>query len=80
MKLKPKVYSEDFSKDKEMFHFCIYSPKSKYYDDSNKLVFGKMKNKTDGIALSEFLGLKPKMYLFLEDDGSEHKENVKRKM
>ena len=29
---------EDFNSDKEMFDFTNYSTKSKYYDDSNKLV------------------------------------------
>ena len=46
---------------------------SKYYDDSKKLVVAKMKDETDGIAIKEFDGLKPKMYTFLVDDSSEHK-------
>ena len=57
-----------------MFDFGNYSPKSKYYDDSNKLVVGKMKDKTAGVAIKEFVGLKPKMYSFLVDDNSEHKK------
>ena len=32
-----------FSSNKEMFDFSNYSSKSKYYDDSNKLVIGKKK-------------------------------------
>ena len=47
------VYKE-FSNDKEMFHFSNYSTKSKYYDNSNKLVVGKMKDKTAGVAIEEF--------------------------
>ena len=39
---------EDFSSNKEMFNFSNYSTKSKYYDDSNKLVIGKMKNEIGG--------------------------------
>ena len=42
---------EDFSKDKEMFNLSNYSAKSKYYDNSNKLVVGKMKDKTGGVAI-----------------------------
>ena len=42
-----------------MFDFSNYSTKSKYYDNSNKLVIGKMKNETAGIAIEEFVGLKP---------------------
>ena len=51
-----------------------YSTKSKYYNDSNKLVTEKMKNETGGVAIQEFVGLKPKMYSFLVDDNSEHKK------
>ena len=32
------------------------------------------KDKTGGVAMKEFVGLKPKMYSFLVDDNSEHKE------
>ena len=56
-----------------MFDFSNNSPKSKYYDDSNKLVVGKMKDETAGVATKEFVELKPKMYSFLVDDNSEHK-------
>ena len=38
--IKNEDVYEDFSKDKEMFDFSNYSTKSKYYDDSNKLVVG----------------------------------------
>ena len=51
-----------------MFDFSNYSTKSKYYDNSNKLVIGKMKDETGGIAIEEFLGLKPKINLFLVDN------------
>ena len=34
----------------------------KYHDDSNKLVIGKMKDETGGVAIEEFVRLKPKMY------------------
>ena len=65
--------TEDSSSNKEMFDIGNYSTKSKYYDDgSNKLVIGKMKDETRGIATEEFVRLKPKMYSFLVDDNSEH--------
>ena len=35
--------------------------KSKCYDDSNKLVIGKMQDETGGVAIEEFVGLKPKI-------------------
>ena len=62
-----------FSNDKEMFDFSNYSTKSKYYDDSNKLVIGKMKDKSGGVVIEEFVGLKPKMYSFLVDNNERKK-------
>ena len=63
----------DFSSDKEIFQFSNYLTKSKYYDNSNKLVNGKLKDETGGAVIEEFVGLKPKMYSFLVDK-NEHKK------
>ena len=72
--IKTEDVYEDFSSDKGMFDFSNYSTKSKHSDDSNKLVIGKMKDQTGGVAIEEFVELKPKMYSFLVDDNSEHKK------
>ena len=53
-----------------MFDFSNYSAKSKYYDDSNKLVVGKMKDETGGVSIKEFVGLKPNIHSFLVDDSN----------
>ena len=53
-------------------YFINYLTKSKYYDNSNKLIIGKMTDETAGVAIEEFVGLKPKMYSFLLDN-IEHK-------
>ena len=58
---------QDFSIDKEMFDLSNYSTKSKY-DNSNKLVVGKMKDETAGFVIEHFVNLKPKMYLYQVDD------------
>ena len=71
--IKTEDAYEDFSSDKEMLDFSNYSTKSEYYDDSNKLVIGKMKEKTRGVVIKEFVGLKPKMYSFLVDN-NQHKK------
>ena len=70
--IKTEDVYEDFSNDKEIFDFSNYSTKSKYYDNSNKLVVGKMKDKTASVAIEEFVGLKPKIYLCLVNDNGEH--------
>ena len=41
-----------------MFDFNNYSAKSKYYDDSNKLVVDKMNGETTGPSIKQFVGLK----------------------
>ena len=59
--------------DKEKFDFSNYSTKPKYYDDSSKLVVGKMKDETSSFVTEEFVGLKQKM--FLVGDNNEHKKS-----
>ena len=55
-----------------MFDPSNYSAKSKYYDDLNKLVVGKIKNETGDVAIEGFLGFK--MYSVLVDDSNEQKK------
>ena len=38
-----------------------------------------MEDETGGVAIEEFVGLKPKIYLFLVDN-KEHKKNVNKKI
>ena len=71
--IKTEDVYEDFSNDKEMFDFSNHSTKSKH-GNSNKLAVCKMRDETAGVAIEEFIGLKPKMYLHLVDDNSEHKK------
>ena len=72
--IKTKDFYGDFSRDKKMFDYSNYSTQSKFYDNYNKLVPGKMKDETAGDPIKEFVGLKPKMYSFLVDDISENKK------
>ena len=72
--IKTEDVYKDFSNDKEMFDFSNYSTKSKYYDNSNRLVVVKMKDETAGPAIKEFVGLKPGIYLYSIDDNSERKK------
>ena len=69
-KIKTEDVYEDISSNKEMFDFSNYSTKLKYYDDSNKLVMGKMENEIRDVVIKEFVGLKPMIYLFLVGNNS----------
>ena len=71
--MKTEDVDQDFGSDKEMFDFSNYCSKSKYYDVSNKLVIGRMKDETEGVVIKEFVGLKPKINSFFTDD-SKHKK------
>ena len=71
--IKNEDVHEDFSKDREILHFSNYSRKSKYYDDSKKIVFGKMNKEIGCPVIRWYVWLKLNMYFFFVDDGSEHK-------
>ena len=62
--IKTKDVSEDFSSNKEIIDFSNYSTSwLKYYGNSNTLVIGKMKDEIRVIAIKEFVGLKPKIFV-----------------
>ena len=73
IKLKLKMFRKILVRLKKWLISVIVQVESNYYD-SNKLVVGKMKDKTAGVAITEFVGLKLKIYSFLGDDSSEHKK------
>ena len=54
--IKTEDIFKDCSQDREMLGFRNYSPKPKYYDYSNKLVVGQMKNETAVDVIEEFVG------------------------
>ena len=54
-----------------MFDFSNYSKDSKFFDDTNKKVIGKMKDEYGGVIIDQFIGSKSKMYSIKKIDGSE---------
>ena len=64
------VYEKIYS-DKDLFDFSDYSKNSKYDDITNKKVIGKMKDELSGRVISEFIGLKSKMYSLISVDNEE---------
>ena len=69
--IKSENVYEDFFKWKDLFDFSNYSKDSKFFDDTNKKVIGKMKDEYGGVIIDEFVGLKSKMYSIKKIDGSE---------
>ena len=64
------IYS-DFYKDKDLFDNSDYPKSSKFHFAENKKVIGKFKDETAGDTITEFVGLKSKMYSYK----TENKEN-----
>ena len=60
--IKSKNVYEEFFKWKDLFDFSNYSKDSRFFNETNQKVIGKMKDEFGGIIVSEFVGLKSTMY------------------
>ena len=69
--IKPTDVYEDFYLDKDLFNLSVYPLHSKLFDPVNKKVIGKMKDEFKGKIISEFVGLKSKMYSLVSVDDKE---------
>ena len=59
---------KDFWNDKDMFDNNDYPESSPYYCNVNKKIIGKFKDEACGIPITEFIGLKSKMYSYVKDN------------
>ena len=66
--IKTEDVYEDFYGDKNLFDFSDFPLISKFFDPANKKVIGKMK---DERIITEFVGLKSKMYSLISVDNKE---------
>ena len=62
------VYKDLFL-DKEKFDNSDYPEDSPFYFGDNKKVIGKFKDEVAGVPITEFVGLKSKMYSYIKDNG-----------
>ena len=62
---------EEFFKHKYLFDFSNFPKNSKFFDEANKKVIGKMKDVSEGKIIDEFVGLKSKMHSMKNIDGKE---------
>ena len=69
--IKSEDVYEEFFKHKHLFDFSNYPKDSKFFDETNKKFIGKMKDKSEGKIIGEFVGLKSKMYSMKNIDGKE---------
>ena len=59
---------QDFWNDKDKFDNSDYSQDSQYFNSTNKKVIGKFKDEAAGIPITEFVGLRSKMYSYMKDN------------
>ncbi|XP_068704787.1 uncharacterized protein [Montipora foliosa] len=59
---------QDFWNDKDKFDNSDYPEDSQYLNTTNKKVIGKFKDEVAGIPITEFVGLRSKMYSYMKDN------------
>ena len=67
--IKSENVYEEFFKWKDFLDFSNCSKDSKFFDETNKKVIGKMKDESGEKIVCKFVGLKSKMYSMKEIDG-----------
>ena len=66
--IEAKDVYKDFFKDKYKFDNSDYPEYSPFFDKTNKKVIGKFKDEAAGIPITEFIGLRSKMYSYMKDN------------
>ena len=59
---------KDMEKDKQLYDFSDYPKDHDLYDECNKKVIGKFKDETSSKIITEFVGLRAKMYSFKTEE------------
>ena len=78
--IKAEDIYKDFWNDKYMFSNSDYPESSPYYCNVNKKILGKFKDEACGIPITEFIGLRSKMYSYVKDNetGGRTAKGIKR--
>ena len=63
-------YEEFYQDRQEYFDFASFPHNHKLFDPENNKVIGKFKDEANGDQITEFVGLRPKMYSFLTNNNS----------
>ena len=67
-KIEAEDVYKDFWNDKDMLNNRDYPENSPYYCSANKKVISKFKDEACGVLITEFVGLKSKMYSYIKSD------------
>ena len=56
----------------------VYAPGHPLFSDQNKKVIGKLKDELGGKVMTEFIGIRPKMYSYAGEDSGKRAKGVKK--
>ena len=78
--IEAKDVYQDFWNHKEKFDNSDYPENSPYYNKENKKVIGKFKDEAAGIPITQFIGLRSKMYSYINENqkGGKTAKGIKR--
>ena len=69
--IKSESVYEKFFKWKGLFDFSNYSTDATLFNETNKKIICKMNDESGGVMVTEFVGLKSKIYSMKKSDGKE---------
>ena len=71
---------KDLWKGKELFNNSDYPENSPFFNTTNNIIIGKMKDETSGSVIKEFVGSRSKMYSYITDNnkGDKQAKRVKK--
>ena len=64
---------QDMKQNQELYDTSNYPKEHFLFSNANKKVIGKFKDETGGLPITEWIGLRAKMYSILTEDGKEKK-------
>ena len=72
----------DFWQNKDKFDNSDYNIESPFYNIDNKKIIGKFKDESAGIPITEFVGLRSKMYSYVKDndEGGKTAKGIKKQV
>ena len=65
--------------DWNKFDYSDYPETSLYYGKTNKEIIGKLKDEAAGTPITEFVGLRSKMYPYIKDNDKNEKKGKRNK-
>ena len=68
----------DMKKNLDEYDTSNYKPSHPLYSDQNKKVTGKFKDELGGKVMTEFIGIRPKMYSFVGEESGKRAKGVKK--